>query len=508
MTPVLSVARSLSPASWRLLGALFAGLLMVPAFAPFDLFWLAPLSLLALLILIHHCTPRQALAIGYVFGLGCFGAGVYWVYISMHTFGGAPAPLAAVMTVALIACLAIYPALVAWLLVRFWPSASATRHLLAFPALWTLAEWLRSWLFSGFGWLSTGYSQLDTPLAGFAPVGGVLLLSLLVALSAGLIWQLWHWRHRLWLSGVALLLLILVWAGGALLERVQWSQPAGDPLSVALVQGNVPQDKKWLPEMRRPTLERYRDLTLEHLGRDLIVWPEAALPVLFNHVADEYLEELNQALARYGSDLLMGILVRDYARDAEYNTILAMGEPYQFYTKHHLVPFGEFFPVPAFVRRQMALLNLPYTGFERGSPRQPPLRVAGIRIAASICYEDIFGAWFAGTVVNADMLVNVSNDAWFGDSIAPAQHLQIARMRALENGRWMLRATNTGITAIIDHRGRVVRAKQQFETGVLTGEAYPYQGMTPYTRRGDLPLLLVMFVALAVAGGLAVKRQG
>ena len=496
-------ARRVSPLSWRLLGALLAGMLMVPAFAPFGLFWLAPLSLLALLALLRDCSPRQAVVIGYAFGLGYFGAGVYWVYISMHTFGGAPALLAAVMTVALIACLAIYPALVALLLARFWPRQGPLRHLLVFPVLWTLAEWLRGWLFSGFGWLAAGYSQIDTPLAGFAPLGGVLLMSLLLALSAGLLWQLWLWRARWAMLLVAGGMLALVWAGGALLERVQWSQPVSEPLSVALVQGNVSQDKKWLPSMRRPTLERYRELTLSHLDRDLIVWPEAALPVLLNHVPGPYLDGLQGALDEHGSELLMGILKRDYDLDVEYNTIMAMGEPAQFYYKHHLVPFGEFFPVPAFVRRQLALLNLPYTGFERGEWRQPPLEVAGVSVAASICYEDLFGSWFAQTVPGSQLLVNVSNDAWFGESIAPAQHLQIARMRSLENSRMMLRATNTGITAIIGTRGEILARLGQFETGVLTGEVVAHEGLTPYTRWRNLPLLLLLLAGLVLAGVMA-----
>ncbi len=500
---MLATISRMTPLNRRLPVAVLAGVLMVPAFAPFDLFWLAPLSLLALLILVRECAPRQALAIGYAFGLGCFAAGVYWVYISMHTFGGAPALLAAVMTVALIACLAVYPALVSILLARFWPDSSPVRHLLAFPVLWTLAEWLRGWLFSGFGWLSAGYSQIDTPLAGFAPLGGVLLMSFLVALSAGLLWQLWLWRRRAVVTGVAVLALALVWSAGAVLERVQWTQPASEPLAIALVQGNVSQDKKWLPSMRRPTLDRYHELTLAHLGRDLIVWPEAALPVLLNHVPMPYMEGLQSALDEHGSELLMGILKRDYDKDVEYNTIMAMGDPAQFYYKYHLVPFGEFFPVPGFVRRQLALLNLPYTGFERGESRQPPLEVAGVSVAASICYEDLFGSWFAQTVPGAGLLVNVSNDAWFGDSIAPAQHLQIARMRALENSRMMLRATNTGITAIIGPRGEILARLGQFETGTLTGEVVAHEGLTPYTRWRNWPLVLVLLTGLLVAGVLA-----
>ncbi len=495
----------LCDARTRLVIAVVAGALLVPAFAPVGWFLLAPLMLLVLLALWHGRDPGQSFVVGYAFGVGYFGLGVYWVYISMHTFGQAPAPLAALMTVLLVAVLALFPALTGWLLARFWPRADLLRHALAFPLLWGALEWLRSWIFSGFPWLSLGYSQIDAPLGGFAPLLGVLFMGLLVALSAGLLWHALVARLRP--AGItAGSLVVALWLGGVALDRVQWTLPAGEPLSVALVQGNVSQDQKWLPEMRRPTKARYRDLTLEHLGRDLIVWPEAALPRLFHQVADDFLPQLDDALAEAGSELLMGILVYDRGAGRYYNSVLAMGDPYQFYHKHHLVPFGEYFPVPDFVRRQLQLLNLPYQDFTRGDARQAPLRLAGLNIAASVCYEDLFGAWFAGTALNADLLVNVSNDAWFGDSLAPAQHLQIARMRARENGRMMLRTTNTGITAIIDARGRVVKALEQFQTGVLTGEAQAYEGTTPYTRWRDVPLLLTIFLGLVVTAGTRLMR--
>ena len=269
------------------------------------------------------------------------------------------------------------------------------------------------------------------------------------------------------------------------------------------MQGSISQDRKWLPEQRRPTLQLYRELTLAHADADLMVWPEVAIPAM-QHQVETYLDELDQLAAKRSLSLLLGVLVYDFDNEQFYNALISLGEARGVYNKRHLVPFGEFFPVPDFVRNWMRLMSLPYRDTAHGEHEQSPLQAAGLILAPSICYEDAYGGEQRDFLPQASALVNVSNDAWFGDSVAPHQHLQIARMRALETGRFMLRTTNTGITAIIDPRGRVVAGSPQFETHVLRGEIIPYAGATPFVRLGNMPVVLLALLAL----GLPVASRG
>ncbi|HYW93728.1 MAG TPA: apolipoprotein N-acyltransferase [Gammaproteobacteria bacterium] len=473
---------------------LVAGALLVPAFAPFDWWPLAAISLALLLGLWAGCRPRTAAARGFLFGVGCFGPGIYWLYISVHTFGGAPVWLAVALTVALIGYMSLYPAAAGWLLCRLFPGAGAVRSLLAFPALWALLEWLRSWLFTGFPWLSVGYSQIDTPLAGYAPVLGVFGVGMALALSAGCLWLLLSGppRRRLLALGAA----AAVWAGGALLGGVPWTHPDGRALTVALVQGNEPQNKKWLPDNLMPTLQRYLRLTDGHWNDDLIIWPEAAIPALYDNVSG-FIDALGHKVASHHSHLMLGVLRHMQRGNRYFNSVLDIG-PHggrHFYYKRHLVPFGEYFPVPDFVRQWLRILHLPYTSLSPGRPDQPPLPVDGVPAGVSICYEDAFGSLIVRDVPPARILVNVSNDAWFGHSIALAQHLEMTRMRALEAGRPLLRTTNTGITALIGYRGRIRASLPKFHAAVLTGRVQPRRGATPYAIGANKWL-----VALAGAG--------
>jgi len=480
------------------LAPLLCGAATVPAFAPFELWPLAPLMLAALLALWHAVTPRRAAGIGYLYGLGLFSAGVYWVFISVHVFGGAPAALAAAVTVALILFLSLYPALVGWLYARLGPAGSPVGALLVFPAVWALTEWLRSWMFSGFPWLSIGYSQSATVLAAYAPVLGIFAVSLGVALTAGGLYAAVisrSWRGR----AAAAIAVAAVWLAGAGLGEVTWTRPAGEPLSVALAQGNISQNLKWDPDQLEPTLATYRRLTARHRDADLVVWPEAAVPALYHEVRDEQLAAIRRDLAADGGPaLVLGVLRYDAGAGRYYNTLLHLAEEPQFYIKRHLVPFGEYFPVPDFVRQGLKLLELPYTDFAGGPAHQPMLNAAGAQISGSICYEAIFGAEMAHAARGSELLINASNDAWFGDSIAPHQHLQIARFRALETGRVMLRATNTGITAILGPKGRLRERIPQFRVAALAGTVQPRRGMTPYMRVYDWPLVGLAALLLGV----------
>lgn len=489
------------PAKLRFLLAAVAGALLPLAFAPFGYFWLAPLSLGVLFALWQGVSAREGFWLGGAFGWASFLAGTHWVFFSIYEFGGTSAFLAGGLTLGMVAILGLYPALVGWLWARMFPRATPVVGLALLPALWALSEWVRGWFLSGFGWLSLGYSQIDSWLVGYVPVAGVLGAGFAVSLTAACIVQIVSGRGlKPRLVGVALAL--SVWLGGFFLTGVSFTQPKGPPLQAALLQAAIPQSEKWLARQRLPTLDLYRNLTREQHGAELIIWPEAAIPVLYDRVID-YLDSIQADAASAGSTVLLGIL-KDDPNGSFQNTLLALTESRQFYYKRKLVPFGEYFPVPQFVRNWMRLQSLPYTDAEAGSDGQLPLVVGDHRLGATICYEDAFGADQRHMNRSATLLVNVSNDAWFGDSIAPHQHLEISRIRAVEAGRFLLRATNTGITAVLDPWGNVVAVGPQFETAVVRATVTGFDGATPYTRVGDWPLLAGAFLVLA--SGLAWYR--
>ncbi len=478
-----------------------AGAASVAAFGDWPLF---PLPLVALATLCWLWTradsPRAAARLGFAFGAGLFLVGVSWVYVSLHDFGGMPLPLAALATLLFCLYLALFPAAVGYVQARL-PAPRAARLLLLIPALWTLAEWLRGWLFTGFPWLALGYSQVDGPLAGFAPLGGVFGVSFAAAAAAGAGAALVVARGRRAIAVAALLAIVI---GAGALRAVDWTTPQGEPVAVSLLQGNVPQALKFVPGRYEETLATYARLAERSNGR-LIVLPETAIPRFLHEVDPEYLERLKAIAAARGGDLLVGVPVLDAER-RYYNAVVSLGAaPTQRYYKSHLVPFGEFLP-PGF-GWVLAILEIPLGDFGRGAEHQPPLAVAGQRVAVDICYEDAFGEEIIRPLPEATLLVNASNVAWFGDSLAPAQHLRIARMRALETGRFMLRATNTGVTAIVDPRGAVVARLPAFSEGILEGRVEGRAGATPYVRLGNA---LAVGWSLAIVGGalLVARRTG
>ncbi|HEX7217604.1 MAG TPA: apolipoprotein N-acyltransferase [Burkholderiales bacterium] len=468
------------------ISSFFAGAASVLAFAPFGL---QPVALLTFAWLIHlwmQATPRRCAWFGFWFGLGLFGAGVSWVYVSLHDFGGMPAPVAAFATAAFCAFLALFPAAAGWLQARV-PAPPAARACLLIPAAWLLFEWLLTWIFTGFPWVAIGYAAAGWPLQGYAPLGGVYALSFLTVSAAGMLWLILQ-RRALFLIPV-----VLVLGGGEALRHVQWTERAGEPFKAALVQGNVEQEMKFRPERAPAIFEAYARLA-ESAQAKLIVFPETALPVFFERIAPAYLARLEAAAQENRGDLLVGVPFR--AGRNYYNSVVSLGvSPRQVYHKVHLVPFGEFVP-PGF-RWTLDLMSIPLSDFSRGAPAQAPLEVAGQRVAVNVCYEDVFGAEIAQSLPEATLLVNMSNVAWFGDSLAPAQHLGIARMRAIETGRMHLTATNTGITAAIDRDGRVLKTLKQFTEGLLEVEAQGYSGATPYVRLKDWPVVVLSLLLFA-----------
>jgi apolipoprotein N-acyltransferase len=484
--------------------AAIAGALLPLAFAPFGFFWLAPLSYATLFFLWRDAPPWRAFALGGIYGFVSFLAGLHWIYFSVHDVGLLPVGTSVVLTVALPAVLALYIGGVGAIAARGFPTTGLAAWLGVFPALWVLIEWFRGWLFTGFGWLAAGYTQTDTWLMGYAPVLGILGMTWAVLLCAGCAtaFAVGTTRERAVAAGV----LVVVAGAGYGLGTLRFTAAKDEARTIALVQGAVPQTYKWDPAQLPPTVALYRRLTEASHGHDLIIWPEAAIPDFFERWRRP-LEEIARSAAQHGSSLLLGILGVDEENRAGQNVLVAMTNPPSIYVKRHLVPFGEFYPVPDFVREWLRLNNLPSTDMARGVPEQPPLAVGGERIAVTICYEDLFGAEQLHSLPDATLLVNIANDAWFGDSIGPPQHLQIARVRAAEAGRYLLRATNTGVSAVVDPVGGVVDTLPSFEVGVLTATVRGHTGLTPYARWGNYPVVLGALLVLGVVLALRKLRE-
>jgi len=381
------------------------------------------------------------------------------------------------------------------------------------PAAWTLGEWMRGWVFTGFPWLATGYSQVpESPLAGYAPVFGIYGVSLAVAVTSGLVVVLGLRAtdksevRRMKDDLVCLLpsafILLVIWLGGWGLKQVEWTTPLGAPFNASLLQGNVAQDQKWRPEQVRSTLEIYR-LLAESAPGQLIVMPETALPLYLEQVPPDYLSALAGSARARGGDVLAGVPERT-AGGEYFNSVVSLGSsPQQAYRKSHLVPFGEFIPLRPVLGWIVSVLAIPLQDFSRGAPDQRPLAVAGQRVAINICYEDVFGEEIIRQLPEATVLANVSNVAWFGRSLAPRQHLQIAQARAIETGRFMLRATNTGVTAVIGPRGELLAAAPEYEIATVTYRVQGYGGATPYIRLGNSAVLALCAALIAAGAGLA-----
>ncbi len=493
-------------ALWRLTVAFGAGALLNLGFAPFAFWPIAILAPAGLFALIRGLPPRRAGWTGAAFGAGLFACGTYWLYTCLHVFGLVPIWLTLILQAALVAMMSLYPAALCYLANRFWLKPGATRAWLVLPVLWVLLEWLRGWVLSGFPWLSLGYAMIDSPLKGWAPLFGVYGVSwaavlIAVALNALCTPDVPRARRLFALGAIAIVVLI-----PTLLGRIPWTRPTGAAIPVAAVQGAVPQDQKWQAKNSDATMARYSKLTAQAWDARLIVWPEAALPVLATQIPN-YLRRLRQDGRAHGADLAVGLVDYDPATKRYYNGLLVLSDSGGgWYYKRHLVPFGEYFPVPGFVRAWLRLMSLPYDDITAGGKHQPVRSAAGQKLGLTICYEDAFGSSQLKVLREATLLINVTNNAWYGDSTAPHQHLQIARTRALEAGRYLVRATNDGITAVIGPQGEVVARMPQFQEGVLRADIVPMTGLTPYARVGNYPVIIVACALL----GLAIwrRRQG
>lgn len=480
--------------------ALLGGVLITLSLAPFNLWPLAPAACGLLYLLLQKTDSRQALRIGWLFGFGLFLSGASWVYVSIHDYGSAPPPLAGFLTLLFVAALACFHALHAWVWVRFVRlPGHALLNIPAFAATWLAADAFRGWFLTGFPWLYTGYSQLDGPLAGLAPLGGVWLISFVLAMTGPLIVQLLCRQMNRRQTLARALLLPLLWLGSMPWYQLEWTRPSGQPLSVAVFQGNIEQNLKWNPDQLVAQLDLYRDMTLSTPASDILVWPETAVPVFQDSVLP-WLGFMHDRVSERGSALITGIPVRhvdEEGRRSFYNGITVLGEGAGNYLKQKLVPFGEYVPLQDWLRGLIEFFDLPMSDFARGPAKQSPLNVRGHRVAPYICYEVVYPDFAGKLAAQSDILLTISNDTWFGRSIGPLQHLQMAQMRALEAGRWMIRGTNNGVSVLIDPFGQITAEIPQFEQTVLQGQVVPMRGLTPYLRLGSWPLILLCGLILA-----------
>ncbi len=475
--------------------ALGAGAATVLSFGPFNQFWIGIAGPAVLFYLWLGESPRSAFLTGLAFGVGLFGLGVSWTYVSMNVYGNMPAPLAGLAVTLFILLLALFPAAVG-IMQGLSGTPSAVKATLVIPAHWTLVEWVRGWVLTGFPWLSLGYGQVDSFLSGLAPWLGVFGVSLFSAICSGLLVAVFI-SDGLTRRALFLGIFILIWAAAWNAGQFTSVRAAGEPIKVAIVQGNVPLERKWQPAQQEAILNMYLELSARQTDRDLIVWPEAALPFYLDQLPKEFWRQLDL----HPADFVTGILERlqDSGVEKNYNSVLAVTDERAMYRKEHLVPFGEYLPLPFLFAWVIDHLGIPMSDFSGWKQSQEELTIAGVRAAVSICYEDAFQDQIRGSLGDAVLMINVSEDSWFGDSLAPHQRLDMARMRSLENGRPMIRAGNSGISAIIDHHGNVVARTPQFERTVLRAEVQPTRGINPFVLFGSWPVVILSAVIVLIS---------
>lgn len=484
--------------------ALLGGVLFPLALSPYEWWWFALISPAILYTLLHKRNAAQAMLIGYAYGFGLWSVGAFWLYTSIHTYGNTPAPLAVLMIGGMALIMGLFHAGMAFVYRRFLGESPLT-----FAPMWVITEWTRSWLFTGFPWLFTGYAFTTYQLDNFAPVAGVYAVSFVVIFIAAALVEAIRGK-QFWLLPSLVLVVIALGLG-----QIQWTSPKkAAPLSVSLIQGNIPQNLKWLTEYQGETLAIYATLSQKEWGRDLIVWPESSIP-LFQVDAQPFLNAVTAYAKKNGSAWVTGI---PYAMpnsfnekidsyDEFYNAIMATGDQaHGLYKKQRLVPFGEYIPLGGALKWMLPSLqdSITMSSFSAGGENQQPLVIKGHKLAAAICYEVAYPNLTRKNALDSDFLVTLSNDAWFTGTDGPWQHLQMVQMRSKETGRWFIRATNTGVTAFINEHGHIVKRLPQDVRGVLRGELPAMQGTTPYMRFGDWPMLILCTVLLWL--GLMTKR--
>ncbi len=505
--------------------ALLSGSLVTLSLAPFFIWPLALIAAAALFLLLQNQTPKQACWLGWLFGLGMYGSGASWVYVSIHEFGYTSVQLAIFLTSAFCAGLALCSALggylFAWINQRLVKSrtrqCTAITSVSTFSAVWIFIEWMRTWLLSGFPWLFIGYSQTESVLAAWAPLVGVYGIGFIIVSSGASIGLIAHQilnKHNNLATNKTFAMKILpivalTWLAAPALETMRWSEPQGGAKTVSMVQANISQHEKWQRENLQPTMALYKKLTEPYwASSELIIWPEAAVPTYYQY-ATGFLDQLHKIANTHNSALITGIPTRSTYSDDAYNSMVSVGNASGLYRKQRLVPFGETIPFANLLGGVLAFFELPMASMSAGDAGQAPLTIHHWQSKPLICYEVVYPGLAAEAAAVSDVLITVSNDSWFGASIGPLQHLQMAQMRARENGRYVLRSTGNGVTAIINPQGKIVQRTEQFKQTVLNGEFYLMAGQTPWTRAGYywVPAAITLYIAVMALQALRASRR-
>lgn len=499
--------------------AILAGIIYPFGFAPYDFTFATFISILIFLFTIQAQKGGKSFVLGWLYGLGLFGFGASWVFVSIHVYGNTSFGLALVLTSLFVAILALYFGLFAALVNALFPKINLIRTVLGAPILWVLIEMARGWVFTGFPWLYLGYSQFDTHLRAFAPIGSVWAVSMATMLNASIFYYILYYynenlsnkRER----NSIIALFILLWAGAFGLHQIEWTKPSTKNMTVALLQGNIPQELKWQNDNMQAIANTYLQLTKQNLNKDLVLWPEAAMPLPLPY-SGQYFQAIDTAAKEKNVAVLASApmvvetpstIDGQSAQKAYSNTIIGLGLAQGEYHKQHLVPFGEFVPFAKWLRGVINFFDLPMSNFLAVKNPSSHLFVKDFRVAPAICYEIAYPTLVQHSAKDADLLITVSNDTWFGTSIGPHQHLEIAQMRALETGKYLLRATNTGLTAIVNPHGEIEALAPQFALYVLPGEVNAYVGETPWVKYGVGPLFIVLGIGLLLAFYLDMRPQ-
>ncbi len=497
--------------------AILAGALLTYAFAPYDVGIFGIISPAILLWCLTKQSPKKALLIGWCYGIGMFGMGVSWVYHSIHVYGNTAPWLASIITGLFILIMGVYPAIMSWVLNKYFNKHEMVRTLVIFPALWVVFEIARGWILTGFPWLYIGYSQMFSQLRSFAPIGGVFAVSWVAVLVGSLLYciVMYYYENKdnAKLRNQLFVTLVAVWVAAFGVKQIKGTEQSDQLLTVSLLQGNIPQLMRWDPNHVANIVQTYRGLTDKVLSTSqIIVWPEGAIPIPLP-LSQNFFKEMGAIASQNQTAIISGVPSQLPDQTHYYNSLIAVGAtglnnngcdnytaPGCSYEKIHLVPFGEYVPFESVLRGVINFLNIPMSSFVEGDSKQSPLIVQGFRFAPAICYEIAYPFYVQDIAKDADFILTVSNDTWFGKTIGPLQHLQIAQFRAIETGKFVLRGTNSGYTAIIAPHGKLQNTAEPDVATVLTGDVYVMTGQTFWVRYGYWPLLGAL--ALTLAGGL------